>query len=37
MNLDRYWRESRREEEKLRGKRKIENPVPRINIEGKNR
>jgi len=30
--LDRHWRESRREEERLRDERKIENQAPRTNM-----
>jgi len=31
-NLDRHWRESRREEKRLRNRRKIENQAPRTNM-----
>jgi len=30
-NLDRHWKESRREKERLRGKKKIEAQAPRLN------
>jgi len=33
VNLDRYWKESRQEEERLRERREIRNPVPRMNTK----
>jgi len=32
MNLDRYWSKSKREEERLRGRREMEHLVPRVNM-----
>ena len=36
-NLDRYWRENRRKEKRLRGRREMGNSAPRMNIEEANR